>query len=557
MMQWLLAALWCLAFAGHVWFWTEKGRVHPALSPLAAMSVITLWLYAGGMIRLLLPAAVIALAAGLFFLGWMLQKRSHALLQRETALFALGCVLLWLRYRGALLVQYDDYSHWGMMVRHLLAHNRLPGPEDTLITFQSYPPGAALWMYGVCRFMGGSDGMMLAAQAAMTLAGWMGLFAFAQGEGAWLKRAALTMIALVGLSLFQGTASLMVDNLIAAQAVGALCLLVWMHREKTRHAWLAGVMIALVCLTKDSGLFFAGVLGVLYLALYLRKKKPWFKGFMGLCIPAAAARLIWLVHIKLAFPAADVSRHALTIENLRKTGADKSYGDMFTILKNLLNRVCSLQNQAVQVLLVMLAVCMVLIIVRKARTGRLRPGPEALIWLGCFAAYAAWVLSMGMMYIFNMPIQNALELVAYERYNSTCALFLFGVLALWMLTVPVKGSARLAAFCAAAVMIAPLLTGAWTAGLPRLFREDYFVPLRSRMEALYQARPLQAGERAAVLVNEADAGTFAEYMARYSFQSAEMAVVTEAPADADVVYAACDTKPEASGIQIIDWQDLV
>ena len=77
--------------------------------------------------------------------------------------------LLWLRYRGALLVAYDDFSHWGMMARHLLRTNMLPDANSTLIVFQSYPPAAACWIAGVCRFLGDSDGMLLVAQSWLML----------------------------------------------------------------------------------------------------------------------------------------------------------------------------------------------------------------------------------------------------------------------------------------------------------------------------------------------------------------------------------------------------
>lgn len=530
-----MAGLGCLVFAGYVWLFVDKHKLHPAQAPLAAMSVMVLLLYVGGMLRMLHLAWGIVALAGLGCFGWMLKKRSRALLNADLAFFAIACILLWLRYRSALLVQYDDYSHWGMIVRHLLTHNRLPTPADELITFQSYPPGAALWIYGFCRFMGETDGVMLVGQAVMTLAGWLPLFALAGKNGGIIKRAGVSAVMLIGLSLFQGTASLMVDNLIAALAIGALCMLIWDWRNGKNHAGLLGIMIALICLTKDSGLFFAGVLGIAYLALYARRGKAWLKGLLKLCVPSLAARGIWLFHIKTAFE------------------------DMFYILKKLLEKVTDFQNQAVQILLLMFVLGLALIVIRKVSTGKLSLGTETIICLGAAAVYAAWVASLGFMYIFSMPVINAKELVAYERYNSTCALFLYGAMIAWLLCINTeKIPAKAGAVCAVVIMLVPLLNASWTAGLPRLFQESYFVPLRTRMEVLYRTRPLEAGENAAVLIDETDAGIFSAYMARYSFQSSKIMVVTQPADDVDVLYVASEEKEEwNTNAQVVYWQDFI
>lgn len=547
MKEWLLALLWLISFAGHVWFWAGMRRLPAACAPLTAIGALTLAMYAGGMARILPIAAWGMLLCGLGLFGWMIFQRSRALLRWELLLFALGCLALWLRYRGALLTSYDDFSHWGMIVRHMLAHHRLPAAQDALITFQSYPPGAACWMYYACRFLGGTDGMMLSAQAAFTLAGWLCLFALIQGRAKALKALCAAACTLIGLSLFQGTASLMVDNLLPAVAMGAVCLLA----GGNRCPWLSGLLASALVLIKDSGLYFAAVIAVLYAFLILREG-GWKKSLLHtakLCLPVLMARGAWAVHIHLAFPAADVSRHALTVENLRRTGADKSYADMFTILKKLLGEVFTLRNQAVQILLIMLFACIAVWMIRSLERRSWRMGSEWAVWLASVCAYAVWTGFLGLMYIFSMPVANALELVAFERYNSTCALFLYGVLLVWLFRAQLP-KARYAPVILLLALV-PLAVGPWTSGVSRLMKENYFVPLRQAMETL--SRQSIPGRSAAVVVSPEDDTVYADYMARYAFQDASVEAVSDPKQHpAQTYYIACETDaPFPDGTQVI------
>jgi len=536
----LLMLLWLLSFAGYMWLFVDRFRVPAACAPLAAMGFLTAAIYAAGMLRILGWFTWIVLLIGIAPAGCMLCRRSRALLKPELGVFAIGCILLWLRYRQSLLVAYDDFSHWGMIVKQMLLHNRLPEAQDALIVFQSYPPGAACWLYYACRFLGGSDGMMITVQAAMTLAGWMPLFSLVTGRGRVMKTIAASAVTLVGLSLFQGTASLMVDNLLAALAVGTLCLLV----KKQRNPWLIGVLAAVICLVKDSGLFFTAVIVLVYAVITFERKsiRKWFGQMIRLCLPALAARLGWMAQIKFAFPAADVSRHALTLENLRATGADKSYADMFTIARKLMERVLSPDNQALQILLILFLAMAAAVLLRGCFTGDWSVRSELFPWLACLVAYAVWVGFMGLMYVFSMTLSNAMQLVAFERYNSTCALFLYGVLVIWLCTadVPVP---RHAAACLAAAALLPLLIPSWTSGLPRLWKENYFVPLRSRMEQLSQMYKPTGVEAAVVLVSPEDDSVYADYMARYTFQLPQIDAVSAVDSQTQVIFIACDKEP--------------
>ena len=119
------------------------------------------------------------------------------------------------------------------------------------------------------------------------------------------------------------------------------------------------------------------------------------------------------------------------------------------------------------------------------------------------------------MYIFSMPGSGAGNLAAFERYNSSCALFLYGVTALWLMGKPSedKGWTAASVLALCAVLLVSLL-----------FQENYHVSLRYTMEELRDERPLQPGEEAVLLVDGDEYVSFASYMARYVFQSPDIRV---------------------------------
>ena len=519
-MMLLKGMAWLISMAGWVGLFAGLGPRWAA--PLTAACSVSLVLYAAGLAGLLQPCAWLLLVCGLFLLIRLLLQKKMGRLFPEFCLMAAAGALLWLRYRSALLVAYDDFSHWGMIVQRMLTTHAFPAAEDRLIAFQSYPPGAACWLYDAGLFLGGSDGMLLTVQSWLVLAGIWPLFGAAEGKNAWWKRIGMAGVLLVFLSLYQGTASLMVDNLLPAVAVGALGTGILLQKQtNARGLWMVGVQLAQLCMIKDSGLFFAAAVLVLLLAARLLDgPRPRWRDGAALAIPALFARCLWLFHVKTAFPAANLSRHALTLENLRRTGGQKSFEEMLSIGKSLLERMLSPDNLVLQ--MVALSLMIGLFEAFRRKTGKKEKRQACLLPLAEAVIALAYGVGLWGMYIFSMPGSGAGNLAAFERYNSSCALFLYGVTALWLMGKPSedKGWTATSVLALCAVLLIP----AWRSGVPRLFQENYHVPLRYTMEELRDERPLQPGEEAVLLVDGDEYVSFASYMARYVFQSPDIRV---------------------------------
>ena len=521
-MQPITTILWLFSFLGYAWFLVKKCKLPLPVVPIIEMCGLTLGVYVFSLLGGMLAGRWILIAVGIVLGIWMIIAHSREMLRWGVLFFIVACTLLYCRYHDSLLLAYDDFSHWGMLVEHLLKYDALPDATAELIAFQSYPPASALWVYYVCSFLGGSEGIMLSAQAWLVLAGMLPIAALAGENNRASKLMGLVAPILVILSLFQGTASLMVDNLLASLAVGAFALALKSSDPQTHYEWTLAVLLTMLCLVKDSGLFFAAVVYVAFLFLMSHKKsvrKNWKRLIPPIAFPVLG-RLTWWVHLKLVFPAAGLTRHAMSVENMRRMGSDKSYADLFSLCKSVFTRAASIENQVAQALVLMIIICVIVVTARYINTRRLNVGRE--IWLigGALIAYIAYLFALWAMYAFTLSLQTAEQLVAFERYNSTFALFIYGATAGYALFSQKSESARTLALVLSLVLTLPLCIPSWHSGLNRLLKENYEIPLRNQMVVLRDKRPLKSGESAGFYLPNTEVDpTYALYMARYTYQS--------------------------------------
>lgn len=279
----------------------------PLLIACALCLLITAAGLAGGQAMYLCACAAAVGGALLLPYGLRRPSKETGLAVGGFALLALGCCL---RFRGCVLFAYDDVSHWGSMARYLLQNGALPNACAQLITFSSYPPAAAAFIYYLCggRFL--SEGAMLAAQCVFVCTGLLPLF----GESKAGSRPAHMLIALLTSALILtanvSIQTLSVDTLLAAVTLGGALLIA--RSRLSGRGLLAAVCVlcSALVLIKNSGLFFA--LFLLY-AFYQRDRLAGGRRALRRLLPllcAAAAFGLWQLHVSIRFSGG--GRHAVS-----------------------------------------------------------------------------------------------------------------------------------------------------------------------------------------------------------------------------------------------------
>src|SRR5688572_30355901 len=143
----LLTLLPILGFAA---FLARKLETTLAVALLHAVSATILVLYAGGLIGVLWWSALAIHLVGVGLLGhelWRLRRNDRLPpVSTPIAVLVVCVALFWLVHGNSVYLYYDEYAHWGVYLKEMLA---LDGfwLADTNSMHPRYPPAAPLWQY--------------------------------------------------------------------------------------------------------------------------------------------------------------------------------------------------------------------------------------------------------------------------------------------------------------------------------------------------------------------------------------------------------------------------
>ncbi|MBQ8536534.1 MAG: hypothetical protein IJ461_03920, partial [Clostridia bacterium] len=243
--------------------------------PAILGSCVIVWVTAGGMLGFLDAAVWSFNGLGVLMLLCVgLKKRFRRNSDRRFPM-ALGLllflgILLAVYLNDKKLTHYDNFSHWGTIVKSMVLERALPGRDSSLITFQSYPPGSAVFIYYILQGIGWSESHALIAQGLLIIS-----FALALLAGMPQQKKLLWLAVFLGFSLFLcfnyvTIHDLLVDALLACCGLACSIYIMTSYSKRGANAWLA-VMLCACYLIKNSGLFYVAINTALLFVCVLRQ----------------------------------------------------------------------------------------------------------------------------------------------------------------------------------------------------------------------------------------------------------------------------------------------
>lgn len=359
--------------------------------------------------------------------------------------FLIGAAYFAFFMRGMRSEFYDDFTHWGLVVKEMLMWDHLPNFTSTsAIAHQAYPPGTAVVLYFVSKILGDTESVRLYAQALVTLSCISPLASFMTKRKymGWLLIIPATLYLLSG---NLGIIALTVDTLLSLLGIAGTAILAYYYKEKKlEEAILPLVLItSYLNIVKNSGILFVLILAGIFFAMIKhgteQKKKAIVGGGLMLGIPYVL-KVLWDKHIELVFLSGAQSRHAMTVENYKNVFAVKSQEDIWFITKSQLLASVNLYSSEIKILLVVFAAFGLMWLLKKmqvlsasevdrAKSGRL----EIKLIFFVVGIYIIYQLGLWGTYIFSMPLDEALILASYDRYNITIIMYLLGVALIYFL----------------------------------------------------------------------------------------------------------------------------
>jgi hypothetical protein len=177
-----------ISITGYFIFMKRKINIKDEFIPIILFSIIANLIFIAGILNFMkiITLVIVIIGLGLFIKELIriikLKEKIDFKINFSHVYLILMVILFAYLLNGVSLNHYDNFSHWGLIIKSMLVNNRLPNFQDEVIIFTAYPPGTACFVYFMCKFLGKSEGMMLFSQSLLILASVYSIFAFTEKE---------------------------------------------------------------------------------------------------------------------------------------------------------------------------------------------------------------------------------------------------------------------------------------------------------------------------------------------------------------------------------------
>ena len=453
-MAMLLTVLRLLAFllsaAGYVAVARVYWKITARASYIFVFSAEALIVYFAGLVGILPYVAYALFGGGIVAFAALLVNKKIAQAYNATSLTALN--LAFVAVFGAIMaslidtffVHYDNFSHWAVVVKYMLVTNRIPDAASAIIDFKSYPLGSSSFLYYVGRIVGNGEGVMLVGQGILLFASFYAVFGAIRDQKRFLLSALLGLgcAAMAFFNISIRINNLLVDFLLPALALASIGILL-VERNRFFTACLAVLpVLGLLAIVKNTGIIFAaiGFVFLLFRAVQFQradeKLRPFFWGALLTIGLSLVPLILWNVHTSLAFPT-DAGKFSYDFQTLSSFTLDKTPAQITYIVELFLYTTLSLSQLPTLGFVIFNGVAIISYLVARFVFKKKWKLLGTLLLLDlAVVLYYGGILAM---YILSMPIDEALRLAGFDRYASSMILFLIGGVTM-RLTMDVENS---------------------------------------------------------------------------------------------------------------------
>jgi len=427
-MQILKIVFFIISSIGFYLYTERKTDIKKEFIPIILISTITVIMFLAGIFNYMKFIAtsigITGFSLAIYEIYQIVKNKKKIKLNINLVIYFIILCLFAYLLKGIKLTHYDNFSHWGMIIKDILLNDRLPNFSSHTIMFTSYPPGTACFVYYVCTFLGNSEALMLFAQSILVLSSIYPIFYLCKKESkSNLIIAILSMIYLLLGNIFIN--NLLVDTILPIMGLAALIIIEYYKKDGKKGLIYSIPILSMLMIVKNSGIFFVIIDLVIWLIYYVKNNgiKELFKTKYALIIFVPFLLLyVWNGHTSLVFSEADTAKHSMSITNYTEVFEEKTTRDIKNIFKKFVKENLSMSNENVIMLTLLSSFIIMYIISNKESRKDIR------FWFLTFIfGYAIYQISLFAMYLYSMPLFEAKDLAGYVRYHRTIVLFEFGI----------------------------------------------------------------------------------------------------------------------------------
>lgn len=401
--------------------------------PLFTFSSIGCLVFFGGLAGQLYTVSLAVMGIGLLAsigiaILWLRQRTpfrfSFSIFQ---ASFLAGSVIFLLVLFRNPLTHYDNFSHWAIVLKMMLSTDAFPTAASDLIDFKNYPLGTSSFLYYVCRFAGHAQTTMLFAQGLLIFSCFYAMFGIVSEKRRFMLYAFLGA-GLSMLSFFNITiriTNLLVDFLLPIYALAILAIL-YRYRHHLKNACMVILPIAgLLTIIKSTGIIFAtiGFMYLIYITVTYKSKLGWKYTLLvvGTICGALLPYFGWSWRMATVFQGV---ANKFASSGLQSAGGGKTPEQVHEIVSLFLKSSIDLATRPAMGIVIfqfaaILASMFAAVMLRKKWNLW-----KALIALDIVVVlYYTGILGL---YVYSMPLDEAIWLAGFERYASSIVVLFVG-----------------------------------------------------------------------------------------------------------------------------------
>ncbi|RAI94284.1 hypothetical protein DET54_10883 [Paenibacillus pabuli] len=436
LLQFVMGVLLIISFIGYMQFVRKALSIRWEFIPVVVFSSIACIVFLSGLAGQLFIGSLVLLLGGLLLYGGMvfLGMRRGASFRISFSLFQFsflaGTFIFLLVLFQNQLTHYDNFSHWAIVLKQMLSTDAFPTPDSNLIDFKNYPLGTSSFIYYVCRFMGHDQSVMLLAQGLLIFSCFYAMFGIVSEKKRFLLYAFLGL-GLSTLSFFNLTiriTNLLVDFLLPIYALAILAA-VYQYRHDIKRACIIMLPLAgVLTVIKSTGIIFAaiGLIFLVYTWLKHRQKSSWKDALavVGTICGTLIPYFGWSWRMATVFQGVDNKFDVATSGIQSGKTAEQMHEILWLFLKSSTDITTRPVIGIVIFQLVAIAASVFAYVVLKKKWNLWK----ALIALDVvMLLYYAGILAL---YLFSMPLDEAVRLAGFERYASSIVVLFAGGLVL-------------------------------------------------------------------------------------------------------------------------------
>lgn len=237
------------------------------------------------------------------------KKLAGNVLTSGMAWFAIAFLVLSFGIRGKLFDQWDEFSHWGDVVKATVDLNGFSTNSASMSAFQTYPPGMVIFQYLFQRIGILTGGPFREWGAYFSynlflLCFFAPLFSKLSLKKPLRSLASLVCILALPTAFYTKTwFSLYIDVAVSCVfAYGLYSIVKSDEKDTDQTNWLQILSVCSACfmlpMLKDAGIFFA--IALLLMFLCTQKWKAGWKGILAVAISAILPILAWKINVRIS-----------------------------------------------------------------------------------------------------------------------------------------------------------------------------------------------------------------------------------------------------------------